>query len=204
MTTAARTSNPIDSNAPVSALLQTALSGITAALADGLSKFIRNELRKQSGVAAVISAVKSALPRLLERSFLDTLLTVEKDTQSRRVAMLHLLTTAEMQSLSANFLSTASTGAHEAADSLTTEQAATLLGVSRTHVISLIKSHALLASLTSGGHRRLLKTAVLAYKEEMKARQSRGLDAMMAATTDMGLYETELLGIPQRTKRKKA
>jgi len=92
----------------------------------------------------------------------------------------------------------------EAHDSLTTEEVARLLSVSRTHVISLIKSHVLMASQTSGGHRRISKAAVLAYKAEMKNRQAEGLDAMTAATADMGLYEAELEGIPQRTKRKKA
>lgn len=92
----------------------------------------------------------------------------------------------------------------EAHDSLTTEEAAALLSVSRSHVISLIKSQVLTASRTSGGHHRISKAVVLAYKAEMKNRQAKGLDAMTAATADMGLYETELEGIPHRTKRKKA
>lgn len=205
MTAVAQISTPIESNEQISALLPTALSGIAAALSEGLSKLIRTELRRHSGAAAVNSAVKSALPQLLERSFQDYLLATEAETHNRRVAMLHLLTTAEFQSLRENFFLTASAAsANEASESLTTEETATLLGVSRTHVISLIKSGALSASQTSGGHRRLSKPAVLAYKEEMKARQSKGLDAMMAATAEIGLYEAELEGIPQRTKRKKA
>lgn len=204
MTALAQNSPPVDSNEQISALLPTALGGITAALADGLSKLIRNELRKQSGVAAVISAMKSALPLLLERSFQDSLLAAEAETHSRRVAMLHLLTTAEVQSLSANLYSPTSTTSTDDTSELTSEEAASLLGVSRTHVISLIKSRAFSASHTSGGHRRISKAAVIAYKAEMKVRQSKGLDAMMVATAEMGLYDSELDVIPQRTKRKKA
>lgn len=204
MAALAQNSPPVDSNEQISTLLPTALGGITAALADGLSKLIRNELRKHSGVAAVISAIKSALPLLLERSFQDSLLAAEAETHSRRVAMLHLLTTAEVQSLSANLYSPTSTTSTDDTSELTSEEAATLLGVSRTHVISLIKSRALAASHTSGGHRRISTAAVIAYKAEMKVRQSKGLDAMMVATADMGLYDSELDGIPQRTKRKKA
>lgn len=204
MTAVAQISTPFDPDEQISPLLVTALSGITSALSDGLSKLIRAELKKHSDGAAVESAVKNALPGLLERSFQDSLLAVTAETRDRRIAMLHLLTTAEVQSLNGNFLFSASAARTEISESLTTEEAATLLGVSRTHVISLIKSHALTASQTSGGHRRLSKAGVLAYKTEMKTRQSKGLDAMMAATTDMGLYETELEGIPRRAKRKKA
>lgn len=203
MTAVSQISPPIDADEQMFALLPTALGGMTAALSEGLSKLIRTELGKHSDAAAVNRAVKKALPQLLVRSFQDTLLAAATETHESRIALLHLLTTAEVQKLSGTFSSTAPTApANEAAESLTTEEAATLLSVSRTHVISLIKSGALDASQTSGGHRRISKAAVVDYKMAMKARQSKGLDAMMTATSDLGLYDAELEGIPQRTKRK--
>ena len=197
------TSFPTDEQ--ISVLLPAALSGVTAALSEGLGKLIRTELKKHSGAAAVNSAIKNALPRLLERSFQDTLLAAAAGTHDRRIAMLHLLTTAEVQSRSENFFSIAAAARiNDSSESLTTEEAASLLGVSRTHVISLIKSQALAARKTSGGHRRISKAAALAYRDEMKNRQSKGLDAMMDATAEMGLYATELEGLPRRATRKKA
>lgn len=205
MTALARISTPNDSGEQISALLATALSGVAAALSDGLSKLIRAEMKKHIGAAAINSAVKGALPRLLERSFQVSLLAAATETHKNRIAMLHLLTTAEFQNLSENFIVNApAVSINDATESLTTEEAAKLLSVSRTHVISLVQSQTLTASRTSGGHRRISKAAVLAYKAEMKTRQSRGLDAMMAASADTGLYKAELEGIPRRAKRRKA
>jgi hypothetical protein len=43
-------------------------------------------------------------------------------------------------------------------------------------------------SRTAGGHRRISKAAVLAYKADSKARQTKGLDAMAQASERLGLY----------------
>jgi excisionase family DNA binding protein len=183
-------------------LLRMALDDIAAMLSEGLGTLIRTELKKQSKSGAVASAVKEALPQLLERSFQQSLLESASETHLRRVALMHLLTAAEVKTIS-HEVSLLSAFAHtdEGTDVLTTEEAAKLLNVSRTHLISLVESGTLPASRTSGGHRRIPKAAVLAYKGQMQARQRKGLDAMMKASGDLGLYHDELEGIPRRSKR---
>ena len=87
---------------------------------------------------------------------------------------------------------------------LTSEQAAELLHVSRTHVNKLVDSGALgIVSKTIGGHRRVPKVAVMAYKTESKSRQAKGLERMSEASRRMGLYEDELAGIPTPPKSPK-
>ncbi|MYM81804.1 excisionase family DNA-binding protein [Duganella sp. FT50W] len=87
-------------------------------------------------------------------------------------------------------------------EDLTTEETAKFLSLSRSHVNSLVDANALPAIRTSGGHRRVPKAALVEYKQNMKARQAMGLDAMAEASSAMGLYDGELDGIPSRHKRK--
>jgi len=71
---------------------------------------------------------------------------------------------------------------------LTTGQAADLLGVSRPTVVSLVDDGLLPASRV-GTHRRLRTVDVLAYR--MRARENRrgGVDRIVAASRDLGLYD---------------
>lgn len=86
---------------------------------------------------------------------------------------------------------------------LTTKGAAKLLHMSRTHVIGLADAGLLgQVSKTAGGHRRIPEEAALAYKKQMKARQAKGLEAMVAATQRSGLYDRELEGIARPPKRR--
>jgi excisionase family DNA binding protein len=71
---------------------------------------------------------------------------------------------------------------------VTSEEAAQLLHVSRTHVNSLVEAGKLgPVSLTEGGHRRISKAAVLHYKAGSKQRQARGLATMTEASQRLGL-----------------
>jgi hypothetical protein len=74
--------------------------------------------------------------------------------------------------------------------------------MSRTHVNSLMDSGALgFISRTAGGHRRISRAAVLAYKQDRRQRQAKGLEAMTGASQRLGLYEGELESIPRKKKR---
>jgi excisionase family DNA binding protein len=87
-------------------------------------------------------------------------------------------------------------------EELTSEAASKLLHVSRTHVNTLADSGALgVVRRTDGGHRRISKAALLKYKALSKERQSKGLDAMVAASQKLGLYDAELEGLPVKAGR---
>ena len=187
-----------------SALLHLALNDVASTLTERLVKLLQSRLKKP-GDHAMIDEVAKDVAQLLELSFQSKVLDATAETRERRIALLHLLTLAEVKNLGNEWPLRSSpplAANDELKESLTTEEAAKFLGVSRTHLISLIKSQALPARLTSGGHRRIPKTAVFAYKQEMKQRQSKGLDAMMAGTSALGLYDEELEGIPRRSKLK--
>lgn len=75
-------------------------------------------------------------------------------------------------------------------------------GLSRTHVNSLADSGALgVVRRTGGGHRRISKAALLRYKALSKERQSKGLDAMVAASQKLGLYDAEVESLPVKVGR---
>ncbi|SFU26337.1 excisionase family DNA-binding protein [Paraburkholderia aspalathi] len=86
-------------------------------------------------------------------------------------------------------------------DAMTISEAAKLLHVSRTQLDTLIDEGKLDAvRYTQGGHRRIQRAALLAYKEEIKTTQKKGLNRMVEASECMGLYETELEELPVRRK----
>lgn len=72
--------------------------------------------------------------------------------------------------------------------SLTTGQAADLLGVSRPTVVSLI-DRGLIAASRVGSHRRLQTSDVLAYREQTRSGRSAGLDEVVAISDELGLYD---------------
>jgi excisionase family DNA binding protein len=76
---------------------------------------------------------------------------------------------------------------------LTSEEAAKLLNVSRTHMAKLIDAGLIAgAEKTEGRHRRVPKAAVLAYKKASRVNQAKGFTRMFVATERMGLYDAEL------------
>ena len=84
---------------------------------------------------------------------------------------------------------------------MTSEGAAKLLHVSRTHLNSLIDAGELgVVRRTSGGHRRISRPAVLAYWARTKERQFEGLDEMIEASQRLGLYDAEIDDLPDDLK----
>lgn len=87
-------------------------------------------------------------------------------------------------------------------DDLTFDAAGKLLRVSPVHLNKLVLAGELGEVRTSaGGDRCLSNAVVLQYKAASKVRQAEGLAAMVEASNEMGLYDSELEGIPVRTKR---
>jgi excisionase family DNA binding protein len=84
---------------------------------------------------------------------------------------------------------------------LTSEQAAKLLNVSRPHINKLLDSNLIPGvERMAGGHRRIRKGAVLRYKEQMKQRQANASLEVGRISTELGLYDDELAGIPEAPK----
>jgi len=71
---------------------------------------------------------------------------------------------------------------------LTTQQAATVLNVSRPTVIRLVEDGSLPARMV-GSHRRIPLPAVLAYRDNMIARRRQVLDEMVRDAEALGLYD---------------
>lgn len=167
---------------------------------------------RKEGSKALEKQLAEAVPSYLEQAFVAGFLDDKQAARQRRVLLAHLLTTADLQSVSreaaiASFPPAEKHPPSQAAggsddDELTSEAAAKLLHVSRTHLNTLVESGALgEVRRTAGGHRRISKSAVLEYKEKSKARQAKGLDEMMEASRRLGLYDVELANIPVRRKR---
>ncbi len=70
---------------------------------------------------------------------------------------------------------------------LTTQEAADLLGVSRPTFVKILDEGEVPYS-RPGRHRRVLLADVLAYKEKRRSRRGRGLDELIQLTEDSGLY----------------
>lgn len=71
---------------------------------------------------------------------------------------------------------------------ITTEQAATVLGVSRPTVVRMIEAGKLPARMV-GTHRRLTLSDVLAYRTVSAARRRAALDQMTRQAEELGLYD---------------
>ena len=71
---------------------------------------------------------------------------------------------------------------------LTTEQAASVLGVSRPTVVRLIDEGKLPARMV-GTHRRVTLSDVAAYRQESTARRREALEEMTQQAEELGLYD---------------
>lgn len=71
---------------------------------------------------------------------------------------------------------------------LTTQEAADLLGVSRPTFVKILDEGGLPFS-RPGRHRRVLLADVLAYKEKRRTQRRKGLDELVELTENAGLYD---------------
>jgi excisionase family DNA binding protein len=71
---------------------------------------------------------------------------------------------------------------------LTTTEAANLLGVSRQYLTRLLDRGAL-PSHRVGTHRRIASADLLAYRRDRRERARAGLDELVRASEDLGLYD---------------
>jgi excisionase family DNA binding protein len=192
---------PFEAN--VSGGLHFALASLAASLAAQVSSVVAKQVRAQrwSTDAAIRKSLKLLMPELLEREFTRGLLDNVQGVRERRAMLVHVLTTADVHALHLSPLEAVSKAAEDD-ESLTSEEAAELLHVSRTHLNGLLEAGSIAGwSRTAVGHRRIPKAAVLEYKEVSKQRQARGLEAMAQASQSLGLYKDELTGVPRRAKR---
>ena len=74
------------------------------------------------------------------------------------------------------------------ASTLTTQQAADMLNVSRPHLVKLI-DRGDIPSHKVGAHRRVALDDLLAYRDRQRAEQDAFLDAMTADAEALGLYD---------------
>lgn len=211
MTTSVRTSSSAPVENPMLAELHLALD----AFSKDLTARLVAQVHAQLGAAkpsreTVEKAVVESVPVLLEQAFITSFLSSKEHAREQRAFLSHVLSAAELQATvgkdwTALILATRTPKAAASADQderLTSEAASKLLHVSRTHINSLADSGALGVVLrTDGGHRRISKAALLKYKELSQRRQSKGLDAMVAASQELGLYDSEVDGLPIKADR---
>lgn len=208
MVTLVSDSSPVSVDGPlIDKGLHFALDGLAKDLAAHLVTLVEAQFAgSKASRKAVEKIVTAQVPALLEQSFTTSFLAAETAVRARRAVLAHLLSTAELQATvgaGAGMLAGAGEASGDDEDEgLTSEAAAKLLHVSRTHLNSLADSGVLgVVRRTDGGHRRISKAALLGYKARSRERQTKGLDAMMAASQKLGLYEEELAGLPVRKSR---
>jgi excisionase family DNA binding protein len=179
--------------------LHFALENVARSLVTPLTAAIAARAQQPMNSKAIRHVVSDVLPGFLEKEFTQGLLRNEKAARERRAMLMHVLSTADVRAFMENL---AETPAVDEDEQLTSQAAAKLLHVSRTHLNTLLDAGKLgEVSRTAGGHRRISKAAVLAYKAASKARQAEGLASMARASQRLGLYKDELAGVPRRAKR---
>lgn len=73
-------------------------------------------------------------------------------------------------------------------DDCTTQEAANILGVSRTFLVNLLKSGKI-PYYNVGRQRRLLKKDVLKYNDERRKKTRKDFDEMISENQEMGFYD---------------
>jgi excisionase family DNA binding protein len=96
-----------------------------------------------------------------------------------------------------NILTVASHGSNVAVtpltSTLTTQEAADILGVSRPHIVSLVESKKI-PSTKVGSHRRILRADLDMYLKRQNSRRSTALSYLMRETQKLGLSYTTRKG----------
>jgi excisionase family DNA binding protein len=156
--------------------------------------------KKVARGASAQQLVKQAM-----NSIVQSLLVDDAVAQRQRTILAQLLLTANLLKSGANeSLQALALGGEVGDPLLSSEEAAKLLHVSRTHINMLIDSGKLgQITRTEGGHRRIARTAVLKYKAESKLRRARGVNAMVEATERLGLYDAEAAELRAAMKGKR-
>lgn len=181
---------------------------VVGGLSQCLLRILAVESSQNAHMIAEPEKLAEALSPALTAAFVQQFLGSKTSTRKHRALLVHLLNTAELDSLAVPVFTTAASFVPEEPladvtdnEELTSEEAAKLLHVSRTHLNTLVDEGKLPSARTRGGHRRIPRSAVLAYREQMRAAQSAGLERMMDASERLGLYDEELEGLPVRRKR---
>ena len=183
--------------------LHVALEGLAKAMAAKVNNDISRHIEHETATK-VEKRVARLLPKLLEQQFAQMFLQNQDAARQRRALLAHLLSAVDLDALHRipAPIDAVLTRDQEEVDEITSEAAAKLLNVSRTHLNTLVDSGQLGAvRRTAGGHRRISRAVVLQYKAASKERQAKGLDAMAEASQRLGLYAGELDSIPVRGKR---
>jgi len=149
--------------------------------------------------------ISADLPQLLEKHMLRGLL-VDEQAAVTRARLAHALSALTLQEFAtpdeAQRTARGNTLPNDDADTLTSAEAARLLNVSRTHLNTLVSAGKLgLVDRTEGGHRRISRSAVLAYRTRSRRQQEQAMADMAAASDDLGMYDDELKSIPRRKAR---
>lgn len=177
--------------------LHTAFSDMLNAVNKKLGTFLLGTEKELVALRNYQRSVAPQLERLFLAEFLTGISKPGEDGQRVRAAMLKVLSEVESPDFDIKTLSIftrpyALTVA-EREEMLTSEEAAKLLNVSRTHMAKLIDAGLIAgAEKTEGRHRRVPKAAVLAYKKASRVKQAKGFTRMVVATERMGLYDAEL------------
>ena len=210
MTTLTRSpdSQPLDLN--LRSGFHAAFNGFIYALGEKVGALVAQQVARSAASETIGKNVAVAIPELFEQAFIADFLQ-DKDASHRRAILTHLLSTAELQRYTGSNqklpITISIAAAPDESDELTSEEAAKLLHVSRTHLNTLVDTGRLgEVSRTAGRHRRISKAAVLQYKADSKKRQEKGLKAMIEASERLGLYDEEFAStanIPVRSKNSK-
>ena len=196
------TTTPVDvlrARPDVGNALDIAFSGVAQSVGEKLSATFTKWIRagKSPKRAEMQKELAVALDAVLVDEFFVRLIDDGAPARQRRAALMALLSAAEFPGTKFSVIADDNDD-----ELLTSEQAAELLHVSRTHVNKLMDSGVLRNVLkTEGGHRRVPRASVVAYKTQSKARQAKGMERMTEASRRLGLYEAELAGIPKPPKR---
>lgn len=183
------------------------LTEVVGGLSGPISARLAAEMAKQVKVPEKKLRVlfEIAIPGVLQAELENSLLASGPEFRAKRAKLAHVLSSAELAEAVPAVME-AMPGIAEAAPgedprALTSEEAADLLHVSRSHVNALADAGTLGEVMrTAGGHRRLSRAQVLAYKEQCKRTQAKGLEAMIAASEKAGLYDLELKAAPRRRR----
>lgn len=188
---------------------------------DALRALLDSALGLMNGLPYGGASARKAKPNALAKGTLDELATLLADIEHPAADLVRVQLTATLAQVTANRAAgrqtiksaerpprppaTAVSRSAENEDDaeISTEEAASLLFVSRPYVVKLLDSGKIpLAQKTVGGQRRVKKAEVLKYKAAMKDRQTRALDEMVAASEELDLYAADPTPPVKPPKRK--